>query len=207
MDNTIVAAIIAAIAIVIAAVIGLLKFRAKSEERKNSDGDEILLVDIVGQNANAKNKKQNNKRDIPTFNRLQQFIDSNWIQNFESNQLANPEYVQVDITDDLHSYWNETKKSENEFSNQNLAEAHLVFVKAIKAFTNTVIRDTTFLRPESKVSVINSKAERHRKSSKDYHERYDREVKNITNKAKGIINAYKKYVLVARNESVYLQKN
>ncbi len=203
MDSTIIAAIIVAIAIVMAAVIGLSKFRAKSEERKKSDGNEFSPRDIERRKANEKNRKQNNGHDISAFNRLQRFIDSNWIQNFEDTQLTYPQYVQAAITDDLHSYWNESKKPENEFSNQNLAEAHLVFIRAIKAFINTVLRETTFVRPESQASVINSKAEGNRKSSNDYDERYGREVKIITNRAKGIINTYKKYVQVARNERVY----
>lgn len=199
MDSTIVAAIVVTIVIIIAAVIGLSKFRAKSEERKTSGGKKFSPID----SKDKKNKKQDNKHDIPPFNRLQKFIDSNWIQKFEDNQLAYPQYVQVAVTDDLHSYWNESQKPENEFSNQNLAEAHLVFIKAIKAFLNTVLLDTTFVRPESKASVVNSKADGYRKSSIDYDERYDREVRNLTNKAKGIIITYKKYVQVARNESVY----
>lgn len=200
MDSTIAAAIIVAIAIITAAVIGLLKFRAKSEERKKSDGNEFSPIEVEIQKAD---KKQNHDPDIPTFNRLQKLIDSTWIRNFEDKQLACPQYVQVAITDDLHSYWSESKKSVNEFSNQNLAQAHIVFNKAIKAFINTVLQETTFLRPESKVYVVNSKAERNSRSSKDYHERYDREVKKITNKAKGIIHTYKRYVQVAKHESVY----
>ncbi len=203
MDSTIVAAIIVAFAIIIATVIGLSKSRTRSGERKKSEGNEISLIDLDSQATKEKNKKQNNKRDIPVFNRLQKFMDSNWIQKFEETQLTYPQYVQVAITDDLHAYCNESQKAENEFSNQNLAEAHLVFIKAIKAFINAVLRETSFLRPESNASVVNSKAEGHRKSSNDYDARYDREVNIITNKAKGIINSYKRYVQVARNESVY----
>ena len=200
MDSSIIAAIVAAIVIITAAVIGFFKFRAKSEEQEKSDGNELSPIDSERPKAN---KNLNKDRDIPAFNRLQKLIDSNWIQNFESNQLAYPQYVQVVVTDDLHSYWNESRKPENEFRNQNLAEAHLVFAKAIKSFINAVLRETAFMRPESKASVINSKAEGYRKSSNDYNERYDREVKIITNKAKGVIYAYKKYVQVARNEKVY----
>ena len=200
MDSSIIAAIVAVIAMITAAVIGFFKFRAKSEEQENSDGNELSPIDSERPKAN---KNLNKDRDIPAFNRLQKIIDSNWIQNFESNQLAYPQYVQVVVTDDLHSYWNESRKPENEFRNHNLAEAHLVFMKAIKSFINAVLSETAFMRPESKASVINSKAEGYRKSSNDYNERYDREVRIITNKAKGIIYAYRRYVQVARNESVY----
>lgn len=200
MGSTIIATLVAAIVIIIAAVFGLLRFRGKSEEPKKSDGGEFSPIDLERPKAD---KKQNLDRDLPAFNRLQKLIDSNWIQNFEANQLAYPQYVQVTVTDDLHSYWNECRKPENAFSNQKLAEAHLVFVKSIRSFINTVLRETAFVRPGSNASVINSKAEGYSKSSNDYNERYDREVKIITNKAKGIINAYKRYVLIARNESVY----
>lgn len=198
MNSTFVAVIAAAIAIIIAAVIGLSKFRARSEERESSAGDEFSPV----ASKHGKNKKQDNKRDIPAFNRLQKLIDLNWVQKFEDNQLTYPQYVQVAVTDDLHSYWNESQKPENAFSNQNLAEAHLGLLKAIKAFQDTVLRDTTFVRPDSKASVVNSKADGHRNSSIDYIERYDREVKNITSKAKGIVKSYQRYVQTARNESV-----
>jgi hypothetical protein len=206
MDSTILAITITAVIILIAAAIGLLKFRTKPEKREKFDDIILSPADLESQTENKKNKKQNNVRDEPAFNRLQKFIDSNWIKNFEDNQLAYPQYVQAAITDDLHSYWNESKKAENEFSNQNLAEAHLVFIKAIKTFINTALRETTFVRPESKASVVNSKAEGRRKSSNDYDERYEREVRIISNKAKGIISAYKRYVQVAESERVYLQE-
>ncbi len=199
MDSTIVAAIVGTIAIIIASVIGLSKFRAKSEERKTPDGNQFLPID----SKHGKNKKPDNKRDLPVFNRLQEIIDLNWIQKFEDNQLAYPQYVQVTVTDELHDYWNESKKPENAFSNPNLAEAHLIFIKAIKAFQRTVIQNTRFVRPGSNASVVNSKADGYRKSSIDYDEMYEREVKNITNRARGVINTYKRYVQVARNESVY----
>ena len=199
MDSTIVAVIATAIAVIIAAVAGLLRFRAYSEGRKKPDGNGFSDRDI---NRPKADKKQANDHDLPAFDRLQKFIDSNWIRNFEDKQLAHPQYVQVAITDDLHAYWNESKKPENAFANQNLAEAHLVFINAIKAFINTVLRETTFVRPESKSSVINSKADGYRKSSNDFNERYDREVKRITNRAKGLIITYKRYVQVAKNESV-----
>jgi len=199
MDSTIVAAIVVTIAIIIAAIIGISKFRAKSEEQKRSDGNAFSPIDFK----HEKNKDQDNKRDISVFNRLQKFIDLNWIEKFEDNQLAYPQYVQVAATDDLNAYLNESHKFENAFSNPNLAEAHLVFTKAIKAFQSTVIRDTTFVRPGSKATVVNSKADGHRNSSIDYDERYDREVKNIASRAKDIINTYKRYVQVARNGRVY----
>jgi hypothetical protein len=199
MDSTIVAAVVVTIAIIIAAVIGLSKFRAKSEERKTSDDNQFSPIDST----HEKNKKPDNKRDIPVFNRLQEIIDLNWIRKFEDNQLASPQYVQVAVTDLLHDYWNESQKPENAFSNSNLAEAHLFFVKAIKAFQRTVVQNTTYVRPGSNTSVVNSKADGYRKSALDYGEMYDREVKKITNGARGIIITYKRYVQVARNESVY----
>ncbi len=197
MDSTI-TIIIAAITIIIAVVIGLLKFRPKSEKPEKSADNEFVLIGL-----GTENNKKNRKHDKSVFNRLQIFIDSNWIRNFECNQLAYPQYVQVAITDDLHAYSNESRKSENEFSSQTLAEAHRVFIEAIKAFINTVLQETTFVRPESNASVINSKAEGNRKGSQDYDKRYDREVKIITRKAKGIINAYKRYVQTAGDEGVY----
>lgn len=199
MDGTIVAAIVVTIAIIIAAVKGLSKFRAKSEERKSSDGNQFSSID----SKHKKNEKLDNEQDIPVFNRLQEIIDLNWIQKFEANQLACPQYVQVAVTDELHAYWNESRKPENAFLNSNLSEAHLVFIRAIKAFQRTVLQNTTFVRPGSNTSVINSKADGYRKSPTDYDERYDREVKNITNRARGIIITYKRYVQVARNERVY----
>ena len=198
MDSTIVAAGFITIALIIATVVGLSKFRAKSEERKSPDGNQFSPIDST----HDKNKKLDNKRDIPVFNRLQEIIDLSWIQKFEANQLAYPQYVKVAVTDELHAYWNESQKPENAFSNSNLGEAHLVFIKAIKAFQRTVIQNTSFVRPGSNTSVVNSKADGHRKSALDYDERYDREVKNITNRARLIINTYKRYVQVARNESV-----
>ena len=199
MDNIIFAAIVVTIAIMIAAVIGLSKFRVKSEERKTPDDNQFSPVDST----HEKKKKSDNNRDIPVFNRLQEMIDLNWITTFEDNQLAYPQYVQAAVTDLLHDYWNESRKPENAFSSPNLAEAHLIFIKAIKAFQRTVIQNTRFVRPGSNASVVNSKADGYRKSSIDYGEMYEREVKNITNRARGIIITYKRYVQVARNESVY----
>jgi hypothetical protein len=199
MDSTIVAAIVVTIALIIATVIGSSKSRSKSEEWKSSDGNQFSFIDSKP----IKNEKLDNNQDIPVFSRLQEIIDLNWIQKFEANQLAYPQYVQVAVTDELHAYWDESQKPENAFLNSNLAEAHFVFIKAIKAFQRTVIQNTTFVRPESNTSVVNSKADGHRKSSLDYDERYDREVKNITNRARGIIISYKRYVQVARNERVY----
>lgn len=205
MDRTIFTVIIAAITIIMAAVIGLLKFRTKSEESKKSDGNEFALIER--EKEGQKNKKQNNDRDISVFNRLQKFIDSNWIQNFENKQLTYPQYVQAAVTDDLHTYWNESQKPEYAFLNQDLAEAHLVFIKAIKAFISTALRVTTYVRPGSNTSVINSKAEGYRKGEAEYDERYDKEVKIITRATKGIIHTYKRYVQVAGNEGVHLQDN
>lgn len=204
MNSTIIAAIISAIAIIIAAVIGLLKFRPKSEEPKKSDGNEFVPIEIERE---KEDKKQNKVHDISAFNRLQRFIDSNWIQNFKNNQLAHPQYVQVAVTDDLHSYLNESEKPENEFLNKHLSEEHIGFIKEIKAFISAALQETTLVRPESKTAVVNAKAEAYKKWSKDYDKNYDREVKIIAKKAEGIIHAYKRYVQVARNESVYLQNN
>lgn len=203
MESTIFVVILVAVIIIIAVFNGFFKFRTKSEEREASDDIVISPADLEIQIENEEKKTQNNDRDKPAFNRLQQFIDSNWIRNFEDNQLSYPQYVQVAVTDDLHSYWNESKKPENKFSNQSLAEAHLMFMKAIKAFINTVLRETTFVRPESKASVVNSKAQGRRELSNDYDEKYEREVRAVANKAKGIISAYKRYVQVARRERVY----
>jgi len=207
MDRTIITNVISAIAIILAAIFGFLKFRSKSKEPKKSDTNEFAYRKIETEKTDEKNANQNNDRNISAFNRLQKCIDLNWIQNFEYNQLTEPQYVREAVTDDLHLYWNESKKPENAFFNQKLAEAHLVFVKAIKSFLRAVIQETTFVRPESKVSVINSKAEGHRIWLKDYDERFDREVKIIIRKTEGIINAYKRYVQVARSEGVYQQDN
>lgn len=204
MNSTIISAIILTIAIIIAAVIGLLKFRPKSEEPKKSDGNEFVPIEMEREKADV---KQNYDRDISAFNRLQRFIDSNWIQNFEHNQLTYPQYVKIAVTDDLHSYLNESEKPENEFLNKHLAEEHLEFINKIKAFISAALQETTLVRPESKTTVVNSKAETYKKWSKDYDKKYDREVKIITQKAEGIIHAYKRYVQVARHESVYLQNN
>lgn len=204
MNSTIIAAVIPAIAIIIAAVIGLLKFRPKSEEPKKSDGNEFAAIKIE---RGKEDEKQYNDHDISAFNRLQKLIDSNWIQNFKYNQLTYPQYVQVAVTDDLYSYLNASEKPENGFLNKHLAEEHLVFIKEIKAFISAALQETTLVRPESKTTVVNSKAEAYKKWSKDYDKKYDREVKIITNKAEGIIHAYERYVQAARNESVYLQNN
>lgn len=206
MDSTAIT-IISAIVIILAAVFGFLQFRLKSKEAQKSGGNDFSPIKIERKKADEKNEKPIINRDISSFNRLQKFIDLNWIRNFEYNQLAHPQYVQEAVTDDLHLYWNESQKPENEFSNQKIAEAHLLFIKAIKAFIRTVIQETTFVRPDSKASVINSKAEGNRSKTKDYDERYDREVKIITHKAESIINAYKRYIQVAKNQSVYLQGN
>lgn len=207
MDGTAITTIFSAIAIIIAAVFGFLKFRPKSKEPKKSDGNTVAPLKFDRKKADEKNEKPIINPDSSSFNRLQKLIDSNWIRNFEFIQLTKPEYVQEAVTDYLHLYWIESLKPENEYLNQKLAQAHLVFIKAIKAFIRAVIKETTFVRPESKVSVINSKAEGYRNRPKDFNERYDREVKIISRKAEGIINAYKRYVLVARNERVYLQNN
>ena len=207
MDSTVITTIFSAIAIIIAAVFGFLKFRPKSKEPKTSDGNEFAPLKIEKEKADEKKKTQDNDPDISSFNRLQKFIDLNWIYNFEYSQLTEPRYVQEAVTDDLHLYWNESQKPENTFFNQKLAEAHLVFIKAIKAFISTALRVTTYVRPGSNTSVINSKAEGYRKGAAEYDERYDKEVKIITRAAKGIIHTYKKYVQVARNEGVHLQDN
>jgi len=207
MNRIIITNVISAIAIILAAIFGFFKFRPKSKEPKQSDNNEFASIKIESEKADENNANQNNDCNISAFNRLQKCIDLNWIQNFEYNQLTKPQYVQEAVTDDLHLYWNESKKPENAFFNQKLAEAHLLFIKAIKAFLRAVIQETTFVRPESKVSVINSKAEGHRIWLKDYDERFDREVKIITRKTEGIINAYKRYVQVARSEGVYRQNN
>lgn len=204
MNSTIIAVIISAIAIIIAAVIGFLKFRPKSEEPKKSDGNEFTPIEIERE---KEDEKQNNDRDIFAFNRLQKFIDSNWILNFKYKQLTYPQYVQVAVTDDLHSYLNESEKPENEFLNKDLAEAHLLLIKEMKDFISAALRETTLVRPGSKTTVVNSKAEAYKKWSKDYDKRYDREVKIITHKAGSIIHAYNRYVQVARNERVYLLNN
>lgn len=200
MSGTTIIAIVAAMAIIAAVVIGRLKFRHPSQDAKDYSGNGFEASERTKRN--KKDKQPDNGRDISAFNRLQQLIDANWIRNFENNQLAYPQYVQVAVMDDLHAYLNESRKTENEFLIQDLAEAHNVYIKSIKSFINTVLRETTFVRPESKASVVNSKAEGRRKWSNDYDQRYDREVKIIGHKAKGIINAYKKYVQVAINESV-----
>lgn len=204
MNSTLISAIISTIAIIMAAVIGLLKFRPKSEEPHKSDGNEFVPIEMETGKGDV---KQNYDRDISAFNRLQKIIDSNWIQNFKHNQLTYPEYVKVAVTDDLHSYLNESKKPENAFLNKHISEEHIEFINKIKAFISAALQVTTLVRPESKTTVVNSKAETYKKWSKDYDERYDREVKIITQKAKGIIQAYKRYVQAARNESVYLQNN
>ena len=203
MDGTFILAIVVAIAITLAVVIGLLNYRQSSRETNESDG--IGFVALERTKSDKRKKKPNNDQDKSAFNRLQKLIDSNWIQNFENNQLSYPQYVQVAIMDDLHSYLNESQKTENEFLIQDLAEAHLLYLKAIKSFIKTVLRETTFVRPDSKASVVNAKAEGPRKWSNDFDQRYDREVKIITRKAKGIINTYQKYVQVASDESVTMR--
>lgn len=198
MNSTIIAAIISAI-VIITAVIGLLKFRSKSEEPKKSDSNEFAPIEIE---RGKEVEKQNNDHDISAFNRLQRFIDSTWIQNFKDNQLTYPQYVKVAVTDDFHSYLNESEKPENEFLNKKLAEEHLVLIKEIKAFIGAALQETTLVRPGSNTTVVNSKAESYKKWSKDYDERYDREVKSITHKAEGVIHAYIRYVQAAKNERV-----
>lgn len=203
MDSIIIAAILAAVVIIIAAVIALIKFRTNSEEPKKPDGKKAAPIEKEREKG-KKDEKKNNDPDFPAFNRLQKMIDSNWIQNFEYKQLTYPQFVQVSVTDDLHSYLNESEKSENKFFNHKLSEAHLVFIKAIKAFISATLRETMFVRPESKASVIRTKAEGYKKWSKDYDKSYDREVKIITYRTKAIINAYKRFVRVARNKMVCL---
>jgi hypothetical protein len=72
--------------------------------------------------------------DISAFQRLQEIINSDWIQDFEYVQLNIPQYVRKEIRRNLMDYCYASDKPENEFPNKNIIDIHNEFIKSISLF-------------------------------------------------------------------------
>lgn len=147
------------------------------------------------------NINTSNSLDLAAFNRLQVFINSNWIQDFEFIQLNYPQYVRKYIRDNLIDYLYESEKAENEFFNKEILLSHNKFISSITAFLKDIATITKFDHPDDEALTIRTKTVK--KWIDDYDERYEREVNIIIDRAENIIENYKNFIRICRFEGIF----
>jgi hypothetical protein len=187
MDPTIVAALITAFAGIVAAFIGLLRRRSKDAKDSSSADGPGVFEEKANQSEKHAIPKEEIPLDVTAFERLQKIINSDWIQNFEINQLTSPQYVYKATKSALRDYIYESEKPENEFINEKVADAHNEFVVSIHQFLVNTARVTVPVDGNSEISVIITKAEGQKRWIKEYAQKYDDEVKIITDSTEAII--------------------
>lgn len=138
--------------------------------------------------------------DLSAFQRLQEIINSDWIRDFDYVQLNIPQYVRKEIRGNLIDYCYASDKPENEFFNEKIINIHNKFIKSIKSFLNGIAEVTISRDYNDDALIIKAKASGW---ITDYDKQYDREVKIITGRGESIIQAYRNFIRVCRQEGIF----
>jgi hypothetical protein len=138
--------------------------------------------------------------DISAFQRLQEIINSDWIRDFDYVQLNIPQYVRKEIRDNLIDYCYASDKPENEFFNKNIIDIHNKFIHSINLFLNGISEVTTSRNYSDDALIIKAKAS---DWIADYDKQYNREIKIITDRGESIIEAYRNFIRVCRQEGIF----
>ena len=203
MDSTIIAALIAAVAIIVAAIIGKIKGRSKGTKSSSSSAEAKVFEQKAHQGERHAILKDKIALDVAAFERLQKIVDSDWIQNFDYRQLTYPQYVRKETRNRLSDYVYESEKTENEFFNKQVADVHNELVKSIHSFLVDTAQVTVPAGSDSEEYVIITKAEGQKRQIEDYDQKYDKEVAVILDRAKGMIEKYKTFVRISRQEGIF----